>query len=63
MKKIKYEKPVIRKLGYDNDLVGGICNAGPGFKAACGKGNKAETCTQGTTVAPVICQMGGAPSS
>jgi hypothetical protein len=63
MKKIKYEKPIVRRLGYDSEVVAGICNTGPGFASGCGKGNKAETCTQGTTVAPVICLQGGAPSS
>jgi hypothetical protein len=63
MKQIKYEKPIIRRLGYDRELVSGICNSGGGFKPGCGKGNKAETCTQGTNVAPVICSQGGAPGS
>ena len=63
MKKIKYEKPIVRRLGYDSELVSGICNNGGGFTSGCGKGNKAEACTQGTTVAPVICIQGGAPGS
>lgn len=63
MKKIRYEKPILRRLGYDSELVAGICNSGGGFKSGCGKGNKAETCAQGTTVAPVICVQGGAAAS
>ena len=63
MKKIKYEKPVVRRLGYDSEVVAGTCLAGGGFSSGCGKGNKAESCTQGTTVAAVICMQGGAPSS
>jgi hypothetical protein len=63
MEKIKYEKPIIRGLGYESELVAGTCNNGGGFSAGCGKGNKAQTCIQGTTVAPVICVQGGAPGS
>ena len=63
MKKIKYEKPIVRRLGYDSEVVAGTCLSGPGFAAGCGKGNKAETCTQGTSVAPVICIQGGAAAS
>lgn len=63
MKKMKYEKPIVRRLGYDSEVVAGICNNGGGFSPGCGKGNKAETCTQGMTVAPVICVQGGAAGS
>ena len=63
MKKIKYEKPVVRRLGYGSELVSGVCNNGGGFSAVCGKGNKANTCTQGQTVAPVICIQGAAAAS
>ena len=63
MKKIKYEKPIVRRLGYDREVVAGICSGGGGFSTLCGKGQKAETCAQGTLVAPVVCVQGGAPSS
>ena len=63
MKKIKYEKPIVRRLGYDSKIVAGMCNVGPNFALGCGKGQRAETCTQGTTVAPVICLQGGAVGS
>ena len=63
MKKVKYEKPIIRGLGYDRELVAGTCNNGGGFSSGCGKGQKAETCTQGTNVAPVVCIQGVAASS
>jgi len=63
MRKIKYEKPIVRRLGYDSEVVAGTCLNGGGFRPGCGKGNKAETCTQGTTVAPVVCVQGGAASS
>lgn len=58
MKKVKYEKPIIRKLGYEGKMVEGACNKGPGFKASCAAGPNATTCSAGQTASPAICSAG-----
>ena len=61
--KLKYEKPIIKRLGYEGKVVEGACNKGPGFKATCTAGPRATNCAGGTTVAPSICAAGTVAAS
>ncbi|MEJ2232923.1 MAG: hypothetical protein P8X67_03265 [Syntrophobacterales bacterium] len=56
--KLKYEKPIIKRLGYEGKVVEGACDKGPGFKVSCAAGPRATNCTGGTTVSPAICSAG-----
>lgn len=58
MKKLKYEKPIITKLGYEGKVVQGNCDKGPGFKVSCAAGPRATNCIAGTEVSPAICSTG-----
>ena len=61
--KLKYEKPIIKKLGYEGKVVQGNCDKGPGFKVNCTAGPRANSCAAGTDVAPTICAAGTADIS
>jgi len=63
MKKIKYEKPILRRLGYEGKVVEGACNKGPGFKDSCTAGPNATTCSAGQTASPAICATGTVAAS
>jgi hypothetical protein len=66
MKKIKYEKPLVRRLGYDSEAKGtdscatgpeiGVanCKAGPSAASRCGPGNSFSV--------PNVCISGSAAS-
>jgi hypothetical protein len=59
MKKIKYEKPVVQRLGYDNELAVGACVGGSGFLTDCAVGSKAVNCAAGPQVS--TCTKGTGP--
>ena len=61
--KLKYEKPIIKRLGYEGKVVEGLCDKGPGFKATCIAGPRATNCTGGTTVSPAVCSTGAVAAS
>ena len=64
MEKVKYEKPIIQRLGYDRTVMGVIC-AGGGKAGGdnCGGGNNANlTCGGGNGVA-ATCATGPTPGS
>ena len=58
MKKGKYEKPILKRLGYEGKVVVGACDKGPGFKPSCAAGPNATTCSAGQTASPAICGAG-----
>ena len=58
MKKVKYEKPILKRLGYEGKVVEGDCDKGPGFKLSCTAGPRATNCVSGTEVSPSICAAG-----
>jgi hypothetical protein len=63
MKKVKYEKPIVRKLGYENGVRGYDCVSGGGFKtSSCGGGNKAALCSVGGNF-QIACGTGPSPTS
>ena len=63
MKKLTYEKPIIKKLGYEGKVVEGACDKGPGFKDNCTAGPRAASCLAGTDVSPTVCAAGTADFS
>lgn len=63
MKKIKYEKPVIRKLGYENAVMGFECSAGTALKPQCAGGLKAAACSGGGNFSSIGCEAGSSPAS
>jgi len=58
MKKVKYEKPILKRLGYEGKVVAGACDKGPGFKPSCAAGPNATTCSAGQSASPAICSAG-----
>ncbi len=63
MKKTKYEKPIVQRLGYDSELAVGACVAGSGEKPACSpNGNRAGACTNGNNVGTCTNGTGPPPS-
>jgi hypothetical protein len=63
MKKVKYEKPIIERLGYEGKVVEGYCDKGNGFKDLCTAGPNATTCSQGNSASPAICGAGAVAAS
>jgi hypothetical protein len=63
MKKVKYEKPILKRLGYEGKVVEGGCDKGPGFKDLCTAGPNATTCSAGTNASPAICGAGTVAAS
>ena len=61
--KLKYEKPIIKRLGYEGKVVEGACNKGPGFKDLCTAGPNATTCSVGNAASPAICSTGAVAAS
>jgi hypothetical protein len=59
MKKIKYEKPIVQRLGYDNELAVGACGAGGNHLTDCLAGARANNCTTGGSVG--TCTKGTGP--
>jgi hypothetical protein len=65
MKKVKYEKPVVRRLGYDSRVMGIYCIAGSKANTLgnCNAGTRAHfTCTGGGQVG-AGCDVGATPGS
>ena len=65
MDKVKNEKPIIQRLGYDRTVMGVTCAGGTqaGNKDNCGGGNRANlTCGGGNGVA-AACATGPTPGS
>ena len=65
MDKPKYEKPMLVELGYDIEVMGTKCQAGPANAAQCKAGPTARNrCQLGTSQAlPSVCVSGGTPAS
>lgn len=59
MKKTKYEKPMVLKLGYDAELALGACGGGGQFAPTCANGKKAAGCSAGQTIG--TCTAGMTP--
>ena len=59
MKKAKYEKPMVLKLGYDTELAFGACVGGGGVAPNCATGKRAGGCSAGTAVG--TCTNGNTP--
>ncbi|MEJ2363929.1 MAG: hypothetical protein P8075_10255 [Deltaproteobacteria bacterium] len=59
MKKTKYEKPMVLKLGYDTELVFGDCGGGGGVATDCANGKRAGGCNVGQNVG--TCTNGNGP--
>ncbi len=59
MKKTKYEKPMVLKLGYDTELALGACVGGGQFATSCAGGKRAVGCSVGQSVG--TCTNGGGP--
>jgi len=65
MDKAKYEKPMLVELGFDSEVMGTKCKAGPANVNKCKSGPTARNrCTLGTSQAlPRVCNAGGAAAS
>jgi hypothetical protein len=65
MRKGKYEKPILQKLGYDSWVMGTVCSSGPSNKEPCGGGSIAQTtCGGGADVGQgTVCLQGPADVS
>jgi len=63
MEKNKYEKPVIRKLGYENEVMGFECSNGIALKSQCAGGLKASACAGGGNFSSIGCEVGSTPAS
>ena len=61
MEKNKYEKPVIRKLGYENEVMGFFCSFGTALKSQCVGGLKAVACAGGGNFTAAGCGTGPTP--
>lgn len=61
MEKNKYEKPVIRKLGYENKVMGFECSFGTALKSQCAGGLKAAACAVGGNFTAAGCEAGVTP--
>jgi hypothetical protein len=65
MEKVKYEKPIIQRLGYDRTVMGVTCVGGTlaGSKDNCGGGNKANLSCGGGNGVGAACATGPTPGS
>lgn len=65
MEKVKYEKPRLLKLGFDNEVMGVLCSAGPANAKNCIAGADAEKKCQagGTFAQSTVCVAGPADLS
>jgi hypothetical protein len=62
MKKVKYEKPIVQRLGYDSEVAVGTCVSGGGFKISCTTGNRAVGCNTGNSIGTCTNGTGPPPS-
>ena len=65
MDKLKYEKPMLVELGFDSEVMGTGCQAGPENTPQCRDGATAKArCNAGTSQAlPNVCVPGAAAAS
>ena len=65
MDKLKYEKPMLVELGFDSEVMGTACQAGPQNTPQCKAGPTAKAqCNAGTGQAlPNVCITGAAAAS
>ena len=65
MDKPKYEKPMLVELGFDSEVMGTQCQAGPSNPPQCKAGPTARNrCQAGDSQAlPSVCVSGGTPAS
>ena len=65
MDKLKYEKPMLVELGFDSEVMGTTCQAGPANSPQCKSGPTAKNrCQLGTSQAlPNVCVSGGTAAS
>ena len=65
MDKVKYEKPMLVELGFDSEVMGTQCQAGPANSPQCKSGPTARNrCQVGDSQAlPNVCVSGGTPAS
>jgi len=66
MKRLKYEKPMLVELGFDSNVLGVQCQAGPTNPPVCNPtGSTARNqCKAGASVSlPNVCSAGPSPAS
>lgn len=65
MKKERYEKPIVRRLGYDRTVMGITCVIGgaPGSQDNCGGGLRAHLTCGGGNAVGASCATGPTPGS
>jgi hypothetical protein len=65
MKKEKYEKPIVQRLGYDRTAMGIYCVSGGSADSRdnCGGGNRAHLACGGGNGVATTCATGPSPGS